>query len=248
MILGEKKNVPQRIEKNMIRTGTIHILVVSGFNVGLIALIFSSLLKLLRVKKTLRFYFIVPLVIFYCLLTGASTPVLRATLMAVIFLAAIFLKREQNLQNSLFLSMFLILIINPAQLYDLGFQLSFVSVASIFYLYPKINHLVKRVSLNNRPLQLLVASLEVSLSAWLGTFPLIAYYFRLFSPITVIANILIVPLATLVIFSGISFLCIKLTLPFLSPWFKISTEAFILALLKVNQFMAELPGAYFYLK
>lgn len=248
MILGEKKGVPARIENCMVKTGTIHILVVSGFNVGLIALIIISLLKILHIKKQGRFYITIPLIIFYCLLTGASTPVLRATIMAIVFLFAAFLKREANLQNSLFLSMLIILINSPSQLYDVGFQLSFLSVASIFYFYPKINAKIKKTHLNKNRLRYLANPLQVSLSAWLGTFPLIAYYFRIFSPVTLLANILIVPLASLVIFFGLSYLLIKLTVPALSYWFKISTEYLIFALLKLNQLISQLPGGYFYLK
>ena len=77
----------------------------------------------------------IPVIFLYCLMTGATNPVLRATLMAVVFLLAYFLKRDADIYNSLSLAAIFILSFNPLQLFDIGFQLSFASVLAIVLIY-----------------------------------------------------------------------------------------------------------------
>jgi competence protein ComEC len=111
---------------------------VSGFNVGIVTFIIILLLKLIRLPRKVRLACAIILLILYCLVTGASTPVVRATVMAGVFLLAYLFKREPDIYNSLFLAAIFILAFNPRQLFDIGFQLSFASVFSIIYIYPKI--------------------------------------------------------------------------------------------------------------
>ena len=138
MALGEKRGVPMPIYNSMIYSGTVHILVVSGFNVGIVASIIILVLRLLGIKRKMRIYTAVPLLIFYCLAAGASTPVVRATIMAIIFLCAYLFKRQPDIYNSLSLASLCILGVNPKQLFDVGFQLSFSSVISIMASLPGI--------------------------------------------------------------------------------------------------------------
>jgi competence protein ComEC len=87
----------------------------------------------------------------------------------------------------------------------------------------------------------------VSFSAWLGTMGFIAFYFKIFSPVTVLANIFIVPLAALITLSGISMIIMGLISPSLAHIFAFSTELEVFALLKINAFLVSLPFAYFQL-
>jgi competence protein ComEC len=229
----------------MMKTGTIHILVVSGFNVGIVTFIITLVLKLMRLPRKLRLGLSTPLLIIYCLATGASTPVVRATVMAIVFLAANLIQREADIYNSLCVAMFFILTVNPLQLFDIGFQLSFASVLSIIYLYPKIKLLLRIGCIKTKFVRLLFEGCLVSLSAWLGTLGIIAYYFRIFAPITVFANIFIIPLATLITLCGFSLIFFGLILPSAAGMFAASCELFVLALVQINLFLARLPGAYF---
>ncbi len=138
MILGDKGKIPGFIIDSMIKSGTIHILVVSGFNVGIVAFMIVLVLKVLRIPKRLRIILSLPLLMLYCLATGASSPVVRATIMALVFMLAYLFKRQADIYNSLSLSAMFILTLNPQQLFDLGFQLSFASVIAIVWLYRKI--------------------------------------------------------------------------------------------------------------
>ncbi|MCK9604587.1 MAG: ComEC family competence protein [Candidatus Omnitrophica bacterium] len=247
MMLGEKKNIPVLIIDAMVKTGTIHILVVSGFNVGIVAFVFLLFLKLIRIPRWMRFYLASLLLIIYCLMTGASNPVIRATLMAIVFMFAYLVKREADIYNSLALGMVFILWFNPNQLFDIGFQLSFVSVFSIAYLYPKLKLALRIEALKRRWLRFLCDGFLVSLSAWLGTMGFIAYYFNIFSPVTVLANIFIVPLASLITLCGFSLIAMELSFSCLSPFFAATCELLVSLLLKINILFVKIPGAYLYL-
>ncbi len=247
MVLGEKRNIPPAVTNLMMKTGTIHILVVSGFNVGIVASFILMFLKLARIQRQMRYCLTVILLLVYCLMTGASNPVVRATIMASIFVLAYLFKREANIYNSLSIAALFILGLNPRQLFDIGFQLSFLSVIAIVYLYPKISSFMRINQLKPTPLRYLASAATVSFSAWIGTIIPIVGYFKIFSPIAVLANIFIIPLATLVTLCGFSLAIISLILPALAPFFSATTELATALLLKTNAFLASLPGAYFYL-
>ena len=247
MLLGERRNLPILINNSMIKSGTVHILVVSGFNVGIVAFILVLFLKLLKFPRKIRFCLSIPCLVVYCLMTGASAPVLRATVMAIVFLLSYLFKREPDIYYSLCIAVIFILAFNPLQLFEIGFQLSFASVISIVYLYPKIKSLLRFEGKKPGLLKFFFDGLLVSFSAWLGTMGFIAYYFMIFSPVTVLANIFIVPLATFISLSGIVLVFCGLISPILAPVFALPTEAAIAILLKLNAFLIQLPFAYFYL-
>lgn len=251
MILGEKRHIPWFVNNSMMKSGTLHILVVSGFNVGIVSFIIFLILKIIRLPRKPRFVLTIPLLIIYCLVTGASNPVMRATIMAIVFIIANLIKREPNIFNSLGIAAVLILMVNPRQLFDVGFQLSFASVLSIICIYPALSKLITTACSRKggvypkiKYIRFLVDGFLVSFSAWLGTMGFIAYYFRIFSPVTVLANIFIVPLAALITLSGISLIIISLIFPALAPFFAITAELEVFVLLKINAFLVSLPFAY----
>ena len=245
MILGERSNIPRYIYNAMMKSGTVHILVVSGFNVGIVMLVATLVLKLLRVARNFKFYIIIPVLIIYCFITGASAPVVRATIMASVFIFAKLMRRQSDIYNSLSIAALSILINNPWQLFDIGFQLSFASVFSIAYIYPKIKSLLPLFLFKIKYLRPLLEAGLVSLSAWLGTMGFIAYYFHFFSPVTVLANIFIVPLATLITLSGFTLVTIGSFFSFIAPYLAASCEFFIRILINLNALFIKLPGAYF---
>ena len=247
MILGDRNNIPGFIIDSMVKSGTIHILVVSGFNVGIVAFMVILVLKLLRFPKRMRIILAAPLLILYCLATGASAPVVRATVMVLVFMFAYLLKRQADIYNSLALSGMFILGLDPQQLFDIGFQLSFASVVSIVWLYPKIKKLLGLEHLKIKFLKFVLEGCLVSFSAWAGTMGLVAHYFKIFSPVTVLANLVIVPLASLITLCGFSLAGAGLVFPVFAPWLGRSNEFLVLILLSLNAFFIKLPGAYSYL-
>jgi competence protein ComEC len=245
MILGQQKNVPKVIYNAMVKTGTVHILVVSGFNVGIVIFIVTLSLKLIRMPRKPRFIIAIPCLILYCLVTGASTPVVRATTMGIFFLVAYLIKREPDIYNSLSLAALFILLVSPNQLFNIGFQLSFISVISIVYFYPRFKTLISLDRLENKFLRFLAEGFAVSLSAWLGTLGFIAFYFRIISPVTILANLFIVPLATLITLCGICLIFAGLIIPPLAPYFASTSELVVTLLVKLNLFLSSLPCASF---
>jgi len=165
--------------------------------------------------------------------------------MGVIFLCSYFFKREPDIYISLSLAALIILIVNPQQLFDIGFQLSFASVLAIVFLYPRLKSLSGAMFSKIKILQFIYDSGLVSFSAWLGTSGIILLNFHIFSPITVLANILIVPLATLITFSGFTLVLSGAVCPFLTNLFSFPASMLINLLLVLNMKLAKLPLAYF---
>lgn len=193
----------------------------------------------------MRIILAAPLLILYCLATGASSPVVRATIMALVFMSAYLFKRQADIYNSLAISALFILAVNPQQLFDVGFQLSFVSVTSIVWLYPKIKRISGLQHLKIKFLRFMLEGCLVSFSAWLGTAGLIAWYFKMFSPVTVMANLAIVPAAALITLCGFSLVISGLVFPAIAPYLGRSNELLVLVLLSLNSFFIKLPGAHF---
>jgi competence protein ComEC len=173
--------------------------------------------------------------------------VVRATVMAVVFLFARLVRREPDIYNSCAAAALFILLAKPRQLFDIGFQLSFASVIAIIWLYPKIKAWLHLETLSNRGVRFIIDGCLVSFSAWLGTAGFIVYYFKIFSPITVLANVIIVPLATFITLCGFSIVLISPFAPGLSRQFVPAAEIAILLLVKINAFLISFPCASVYL-
>lgn len=274
IILGERQNIPDVIRQGFIRTGTSHIIAISGFNVGIVVFMFLILLKALGIKRRLRYALAIPLLIIHMLAVGASSSVVRATIMALAVLAGYLLEREADIINGLSLSALIILGYNPMQLFDAGFQLSFASVLGIVLLSPKIVNLFENIldaekspeSAKNSPApagrqkllskillrlgcvwRFCVNGFAVSFSAWLVTFGFTAYYFRIISPITVAANLVIVPLTSLIILLGFSLAASAPIAPVLAVQIASATNFLMALLFKITLGLSSIPFASFYL-
>ena len=244
MILGEKDNVPRWIMDAMVKSGTIHILVVSGYNVGIVALVIFLVLRLARIPRRMRLLCSIPLLVLYCLITGASNPVVRATIMALVFILAQLIRREPDIYTSLSLAALAILAVNPQQLFDISFQLSFASVWAIIWIYPHLRKILRVDSVNLKILRYMIEGCLVSASAWIGTAGLIAYYFKIFSPVTVLANLVIVPLASLITLCGFSLIAASTVFPAGAPYIGRSSEFLVSMLIALSNIFVTLPGAY----
>lgn len=246
MVLGQKRGVPWLVNDTMVKSGTVHILVVSGFNVSIVAFILNLLFKILRISRKTRIILIIICLLIYCAITGASNPVIRATVMGIVFLSAYLFKRDPDIYNSLAFSALFILMISPGQLFDIGFQLSFISVLAIVYLYPKLKALFHLEDWKNKIWRFMGEGFMVSLAAWLGTLWIIAINFRIIAPVTILANIFIVPLATIITLCGFTLVVSGLICPYLANLFSLPTTVLITLLLNINALVIKLPFAYVY--
>jgi competence protein ComEC len=144
-VLGEKRGMPEELRQKFVRTGTLHLMAVSGSNVGLILLFAYFISALLRLPRWLKFGFLALVIIFFALLTNLQPSVVRASVMALLALIAFYTEREINFLNLISFTALLILFFNPQALYDVSFQLSFASVAAIGILLPQMQIMYGRV-------------------------------------------------------------------------------------------------------
>ncbi|MFQ5834611.1 MAG: ComEC/Rec2 family competence protein [bacterium] len=196
IMLGDKDSLPLEVKNKFLKTGTGHILVVSGLHVGLILLILFVFFRTLGLSFKLTSLLVVPILAYYAVLTGLRPPVLRATLMAGVGLACLLINRDISPLVILGLAALFILILSPLSLFTASFQLSFIAVGGIIYLTP---YLEKR--LEGLPLWLR-RPLAISLAAQLSVLPLLAFYFHQIPLIGLLTNLLIAPLVTIILALG----------------------------------------------
>jgi competence protein ComEC len=194
VMLGERGPVPFEIRDRFRAVGVIHVLVVSGLHVGFIWLIGNFIFSPspLRVRHGL----LLPLVAGYVLLTGAAVATVRAGVMAGVYSLAFVFNQPRNSQTALAAAALFLLLLNPLNLFTAGFQLSFLIVLSSFTVTPLLERVLVFLP---RWLRL---TISVPLAAQLGAIPLVAYYFGFVSLPALGANLLIVPLAGVMVGLG----------------------------------------------
>ncbi len=196
----------------------MHILCVSGLHVGIIYFILNSLLLFLNKKRSTRILKVIILLLLiwlYALITGFSPSVQRAATMFSFVIIGGLYKRKINIYNSLAASAFLLLLINPFIVTQVGFQLSYLAVFGIVWLYkPICNLFVPGNWLLRKIWQISV----VSITATLATFPLSLLYFHQFPNLFLLTNLIAIPAATLIIYAGILVLFFS-WVPYLSSIF-----------------------------
>ncbi len=208
LTLGDQSEIDTDTKKSYSYSGATHILSVSGLHVGIVYFLFNFFLKFLGKFKTKKFRYgiwikvliIIILLWGYALLSGLSPSVNRAALMFSFVVLGQAMNRYVNIYNSLAASAFLLLILNPFDLTDIGFQLSYIAVLSIVYFHPRITKLFK---IKNRILFYFWSLTSVSIAAQIGTFPIAMYYFNMFPNYFIITNIIVIPLSTIIIYLAV---------------------------------------------
>lgn len=222
MTLGDKRGLNSEIRQSFSATGTSHVLALSGLHLGILFGIFSVLVRrgLRRRPWQICAGFVgIALLWGFVLLTGSPLSLVRAAIMYTIFVVANMFYRERSSFNNLSLAALLILLFSPASLFDVGFQLSFLSVFSILLLSshvpaPKFFCRLNRASKSIRWFvcisQWFYDIFLISLVAQLGTLPLVAYYFHTVSLVGCLANVVIVPLVYAILVVALLFLLLPI--------------------------------------
>jgi len=128
ILLGDRSEIVKPVRRLFVQTGTAHILAISGLHIGVVTGLFLIFSKLLPIGRRCQLGGVIILLIGYAFLTGGRPSVIRATIMMVVFMASLIIEKEPNSLNTLFLAAMVILVFNPLNLFDVGFQLSFVCV------------------------------------------------------------------------------------------------------------------------
>ncbi|MGJ8726153.1 MAG: ComEC/Rec2 family competence protein [Roseibacillus sp.] len=214
VVLGEKASGSKAFE-DFRKTGTMHIFAVSGLHVGLVALITYGIGRLLRLPPRLLMWITILAMVGYAFITGLRPPALRAALMGTLVLGRFLLLRRPSVVNNLFAAAIVVLSFNSFQLWQAGFQLSFLVVGTILLvepflwkrIAPYLDHdayLPKPVwtpwqSLTHWSRNKVGKMFTVSLAAWSGSAPLSIAYFGWFTPIAAFASVLMVMVAFLIL-------------------------------------------------
>lgn len=249
IVFGSQGLIDKETRQAFTETGVVHILSVSGLHVGLLLGGMVGLLRLLRLPPWLTAPLTTPVLIFYALMTGLIAAVLRATIMALLFLWAHHLGRDRDWPTTLALSALLILLWNPLQLFDPGFQLSYAATWGILYLGPLLTGVCTGL-LNGLPanyVKLVAQALAIPLAAQLATVPLVVWYYNLVSPVSIPANLLAVPLVGVVLLLGLFATVLGLVWLPLAGLVNAGTGAALDLFLALIGFFQRLPGAVIYL-
>lgn len=240
ILIGDRSEIPYELKESFINSGVMHILAVSGLHVGIITIILLTVFRVFRLNNVFIFILTTICLVVYIFLTGSSPSVVRASIMAIVLLGALVLERKVNIFNSIAVAALIILLLDTRQLFNPGFQLSFVAVISIVMLFPimsKIKNLLPDDLRKNRLLQNVIDLFIVSFSAAIGTLPFTSYYFGKISVIGLVANLIIVPLMGVVLSMGIMFIIFSFISVYLSNIVAESTRSFASLLLYcVNYF------------
>lgn len=231
MALGAREHTPDDLEDLFRLSGSLHIFAVSGMHVGIFAAITWTLLSLLRLRRGLVVMLVIPAVLFYAVITGLRPSACRAAIMASVILLGLLAERQPRLLNSLGLAALILLAIDTQQLFLPGFQLSFAVLVAIAAMANPIRLALRRVFAVDPliPRELVpgwrkrldsawgacAGLLAMSLAAWIGSAPLVIWHFHLLTPIALVSNLLMVPLASLIL--GVTCLSLVLSALQLTP-------------------------------
>ncbi len=234
LTLGYKRGLDPETKRVFASAGAMHVLAVSGLHVGIVYFIFATLLAFLNKQKYGRIAFIIIVVLAlwsFAFITGLSPSVMRAATMFTFVTVGKGIGRQAAIYNSLAASAFFLLLVNPNNLFEAGFQLSYSAVFGIVFLQPKLQ---KIFTFKYKVVNYFYVLLTVSVAAQIATFPVSVFYFNQFPVYFWISNLLVIPAVTFLIPAGIILL--------LFSWIKILSGAAALAIGYVLRFVIGFLG------
>src|SRR5438132_616438 len=264
IVLGLRHQTPEDIEEPFQQTGTLHLFAVAGLHVGIVAALLWMLAMVARLSRKWAAALIIPLLLFYAAVTGLHVSSIRAAVMSSILLGGLFFERKVFVLNSLTAAAFCLLCWNTNELFSTGFQLSFAVVGAIILFADPFAEFLQRWtapdpflprSLLRGPRRWMHAGFEwlcrgtgVSLAAWLGSLPLVLWYFYIVTPISLVANLIVVPIAFFIL--AIALLSLLSTPLLLGLAVIFNNANWLLAQLVIGivQFLAHVPGGHFYVE
>ncbi|MEO6176449.1 MAG: ComEC/Rec2 family competence protein [Flavobacterium circumlabens] len=203
LILGQRQEISSDILKDYQYSGATHILSVSGLHVGFIMLFILFILKPISNTRKGSFIKLIAILIslsLFGIISGLSPPVLRSVVMFSFLAIGNHLRRGSNIYHTLLISILLILLFEPYFLFDAGFQLSYIALFSILWIQPLLKEIWKP---KNKISTYIWEALTVSFAAQIGTFPVCLYYFQQFPCLFFVTNILILPVLSFTMITGI---------------------------------------------
>jgi ComEC/Rec2-related protein len=260
LLLGYRAQMPYEIKKMFVTTGTMHVIAISGSHVVVMCGIALLLLRGMRISRMRWFVVLAPALVLYTYATGFQPSAIRACVMALLFWLAPLLGRRPDAVTSLAASALLIVGVAPDQLFDLGFLMSYLAVLGLVWVYPVLMRILFR-GMERDPFAIepltglhrwgrgamreLGALCMMSLTAWLVVTPVNALWFGQVSLMALPVNLLVVPLASLVLFTGCMSLLLGACVPFLAVVFNHANLVLIHAMLWVTGHASRVPYGMF---
>ena len=186
ILLGEKEYLSYKQEILLRNAGASHLLAISGLHMGIIILCFSFVLFKICSKKRYALYLLSFFTLNYIILVGAAVSIIRAAMLALLFLFSSEFNREGDFLNIISITLIINLILDPLSLFTVSLQLSYILVISLYYLTPLLSSYISPV-------------LAVSLSAQLASLPIAGYYFNEYAYIALITNLWLIPYITILL-------------------------------------------------
>ena len=244
LLIGERDEISKEILAAFQRTGLVHILAVSGSNVGFIALIIVITFSLLRVPRRWHPFFLLSGIGFYMLLTGAQPPVVRASIMAAVIIIGNSFERDVDIYNSLGVAALIILLWQPLQLLQLGFQLTFIAVLGIAYLYQPIALLFRRlIKFRWQPVRWTLSLLAVSFAAQFATLPFSLHAFGRLPVTAIFGNLIVIPISFIIVATTAA-ACVFSFLEFALQAFGSVADWFSNFMIVFTRWLSQIPFAY----
>lgn len=264
VMLGERAEIPPDTYAAFQQAGAFHVFAISGLHVGLVTGVVLICLRLLRVPRRWSAVVAIPLLVLYVFASGARPGAVRALVMACVWLCGWVLVRPTDLVNTLAVAALVILAFDPTQLFDGGFVLSFTVVGALVVLTPQFEARLRQW-LGPDPLlpEVLLAPwrrrlelpllwfgrvVAASVAAWIGLVPLMAIYFNLFTPISVVANVVAVPLLGAVISLGLLSILSHGLWPWLAETFNNANYFLIAAMMNTVEWLGRWRGGHWYVQ
>ena len=244
IILADRTEMDRETVEDFSKSGLVHILAISGSHMAIIFWLILLLLKPIFPARFRNFPIVISLIFIwlFAIFIDFGNSVIRSCIMITAYYFYVLLQRKPDLLHAMAISGLAILIFDTNQLFDVGFQLSFIAVFGIFWLNePILKYLPKP---KNTVQNFLVNVVSISIAAQVATLPLVIYYFHQYSLISVIANLVVIPFSEVIIIFAL-LMTILLGFGFDISWLNTLYDSGVQLVLKVIHFFASLDVFFF---
>ncbi|CCY54362.1 dNA internalization competence protein ComEC/Rec2-like protein [Coprococcus sp. CAG:782] len=217
MLVADKSTLDKNIKKLYSENGIAHIMAISGVHVAIIGMTLYGFLRKLRIGRLISGTFSIAIIILYGIMTGMSSSTERAVIMLILSIAAEYFGRKTDAPTSMGFAMIIMVLGNPYVILDAGFQLSFAAITGVTVVAPQLRKLLrmfkcfikeadekkkqkhKKIMSLRKMIIKLIDALVVGIASFITTTPVIIYYYYQFPPYSILINLIVIPLVSLVV-------------------------------------------------
>ena len=217
MLVADKSTLDKNIKKLYSENGIAHIMAISGVHVAIIGMTLYGFLRKLRIGRLISGTFSIAIIVLYGIMTGMSSSTERAVIMLILSIAAEYFGRKTDAPTSMGFAMIIMVLGNPYVILDAGFQLSFAAITGVTVVAPQLRKLLrmfkrfikeadekkkqkhKKIMSLRKMIIKLIDALVVGIASFITTTPVIIYYYYQFPPYSILINLIVIPLVSLIV-------------------------------------------------